>query len=374
MNNDDYLKELAYEPYIKEIKDELLSILETFAVIIIAFIIISPSFLVLIFPFILACIGVLVLLSIKDGVLCILERKKVNYITTELKLINIKQEKYLLGLYKPGFKNAFSYIYDEELHMNRYIVTCITSDRELVKLRCAINATNSQILYDNIEKPGGWTRTVTYGKYSKIIVDYNDKDYEALVLRRRYNSYDPDKQDKRVNNKKVRKNHKRAIVAISHEKKGYVTNKNNILKLLLDEGIVLVFFLVIAILAGPFIVKITGINTTVVISIALFMIVLLMILYCKELLLLPIDILYGEQKERCYFLYSEYKYTGMTNRKISKYKYSFLSNTMFSTTLIASLSEIMSNTDLYPPKEVQVELRYYQFSKILLEWKIVKQQ
>ena len=217
MNNDDYLKELAYEPYIKEMQYNVPRFLILFAVITIIFLFLyyKLAYIILLILIVLVC-G-----CIRLSAYSIIEKRKNYYETKKVTMIRIAQESNLFSFYREYIIDVFSKVYPEKLHISRYKITCFTEEGNKIKLRCAINATNSQILYDNIEKPGGWTRTVTYGKYSKIIVDYNDKDYEALVLRRRYNSYNPDKQEKNINNKKIRRNNKKKLAAIS-----YIVNTN----------------------------------------------------------------------------------------------------------------------------------------------------
>ena len=84
--------------------------------------------------------------------------------------------------------NIITRLYPKNLEYNRFVITCINEDGTEIRLRCAFPSKSAQILYDNICHEG-WKRKVTYGKLSKIIVSFDDKDDEAFVLTHRLNRY-----------------------------------------------------------------------------------------------------------------------------------------------------------------------------------------
>ena len=172
----------ALEPYKKESLYNLPIDLIAFPIIIIITLILFPIVLIEEIPLII----LVLLANYRITILGMIEQKKDNYIQDRITMIKIKDE------YTNSSKYVSSVIpklYPENKHYGRYKIICRTKDGKRLKLRSAVSGNNWKILYDNINKEGGWERTVTYGKYSKIIVSYDDKDDEAHVLTHRLDNY-----------------------------------------------------------------------------------------------------------------------------------------------------------------------------------------
>lgn len=179
-------------------------------------------------------------------------------------------------LYGPGPQGAsvIDKLYPQNLNYGKYRIKGITEKGKKVKLRCAVSSSNGQILEDNInQKDGGWKRKITYGKYTKVIVSYDDKDNEAHILTYRLNN--KLKRESSTNNFKSNL----SLLMVS---------RVAIRSLMLDEGIILIIALCISI----------GFSVLLSLKLWLSGIVILAAIiisanFCAHLLLFPVDLFIG---------------------------------------------------------------------------------
>ena len=260
-------------------------------------------------------------------------------------------------------------IYPELLCFGKYRVICVTEDGYKIRLRCAISADNCQLISDSIEKYGGWKRAVTYGKFSKIIISYDDQDEEALILNRRKNYYKF--KSKKGNRKKW--DNGISIDALSDKKPiRMVADSDALAKLLIEECIILMLIItLIAIIA--FWIKIKLIIAAIIIATVCFL--------CRSLyyhlIFMPMDIVSGSVSEK-------YMLSPMVPRRecIIAKDICLLSCNFYKDSksirldLPVNLPVISNEADPSLPiynkhKDTPFEVRYLKHSKILLECSVL---
>lgn len=172
----------AYEPYCREalhVQIRFFSIIGIAAIISIfttQYILLLTSFFAITFEAI----------NLRIPLLALLEQKNESYITETLIMTGIFDK---WSINDRFFDSMVNSIYPKEMNFNRYVIHCKREDASAIKVYLSINGKNWKIINDNIERYGGWKRNITYGKYSKVVVGFNDKDDASYILRHRLNKY-----------------------------------------------------------------------------------------------------------------------------------------------------------------------------------------
>lgn len=128
-----------------------------------------------------AYFGIEICTNYRIAILSWIEKAGGEYITQSLILEEIREENALSGRWGSVIPN----LYPAKERYGRYKVLCRGENGKRIKLRCAVNGKNWQIIADQIRNGPGWRRSVTYGRYSRVILQYNDRDDLAFILNRR---------------------------------------------------------------------------------------------------------------------------------------------------------------------------------------------
>lgn len=174
----------AYEPYRKEALYSFTMILSAMiggALIFIPWGKDDPKIYVVLgvgYPFILLLATAL---DFRLALLSVFEKMGKCYIKAEIQMIRITEEFLPSGKYE----SVIHKLYPKEAHVSPVKILCRTSDNKKLILRRAMSGKNQQLLVDEIWNDPEKKRTVQYGKFTHIIVEYCDKDDVAYWLNRR---------------------------------------------------------------------------------------------------------------------------------------------------------------------------------------------
>ena len=114
------------------------------------------------------------------------------FVTQSLILEEIKEESSPSG----RWGSIIPQLYPKKANYGRYKILCRTEEGKRFKLRCAVNGKNYQIIGNQIWDGPGWKRSVTYGRFSHVILRYNDKDDISFILSRRLEIEPKEKREK----------------------------------------------------------------------------------------------------------------------------------------------------------------------------------
>ena len=94
-------------------------------------------------------------------------------------------------------------------------------------------------------------------------------------------------------------------------------------------------------------------------------------LLCKQLLLYPLDLLFGKKKEYVYFQswVSTHEYEFFKNKRFCTWRF-VSENARLDLTVPVSCSLAQISSEETPPKNERLIISYYPFSKILYHWEL----
>ncbi len=144
-------------------------------------------------------VGLLAEISIRYSI-TILSRVEINGRLFETKPVVLEKiiEQGSSGEYNRKYSSIIYRVYPKEACYGRYIILCRTEDGKRIKLRCAVSGKNRQLITTQIWNGPGWKRTVTYGRLSRVILWYNDKDDLSYVLNHRLDHIPQTRENKEV--------------------------------------------------------------------------------------------------------------------------------------------------------------------------------
>lgn len=108
----------------------------------------------------------------------VLEKRKRKYITKIVTIVQIRTENAVSG----HWGSVIPQMYPKQLRVDRYKILVYDNSGNKVSLRCVMSGKKWQMLSDNVLKGGSLERKITYGKYSRIVIAWNDKDNLAYSL------------------------------------------------------------------------------------------------------------------------------------------------------------------------------------------------
>lgn len=171
----DYLKK-AYSPYYEEMYHCLLIDIPILLIgFLLMFILNAP---LVLYAFIGVLFGVEIFLNYKLPILSLFERKFSMYSTESFDLIRLADEWSASG----HLGSVMTSLYPDKMRVCRYKILSLNSQRKKFKLRCVMSAKKSQILSDKILREKSLKATITYGRLTRIVIKYEDKDEWAKIL------------------------------------------------------------------------------------------------------------------------------------------------------------------------------------------------
>lgn len=135
--------------------------------------ILNVSFLFIFLPVALLFITIQILLEYKTPLISLFERKRCEWVTEELTIQKIVKE---YDFSSPWYTRTLPKLYSKEQNVDQYKLICRNQAGKRVVLRTAMSAKKYQLLQDRIFSNHSTNCTVSYGKYSKIVMLYRSPD------------------------------------------------------------------------------------------------------------------------------------------------------------------------------------------------------
>lgn len=119
-----------------------------------------------------------ILINCRLSIYSFWEARKREYVTTTATIIQIRTE----NAVSAHWGSAIPQLYPKQLRVDRYKIVGYDDSGNKVFFRCVMSGKKWQLLSDNVQKGSSLERKIIYGKYSRIIILWSDKDDLAHSL------------------------------------------------------------------------------------------------------------------------------------------------------------------------------------------------